>query len=468
MCYLSQATLEASALGGSKYRLARGLAVPTVSREAGAPPRDALLRYHRHLRDSFPAVFGSGRVTVEAVNELSLLLTVAGSEPHLTPYLLLSHMDVVPAVEEHWSWPPFAGLVQDGYVMGRGAIDVKQTTHAILESLERRLLAGDPPRRSLLIAFGHDEEVSGRHGAARVAALLESRGQRVAFVLDEGSFITRDVRGVRAPVAHMAVTEKGYLDVKMTARGPAGHSSLPPPGAETAIGRLTRAVARLLPSRHPVRLAGSPSLEQFRALASLASPLFRLIYANIALLAPVLVWGLRKKPAFLPLFQTTTAVTIVKGGYKENVVPGEATAVINHRIMPGETKEDVLERDRRAISDPNVQLEVLHYKAPALTSRFDEEAPVLGLLAATVQQIHGEDVGAAPTVLVGSTDSIYYQGITDTVIRFDPIVLSSSEAKMMFHGKDEKISIENYHNCIQFYYKLMKNLECPAVISKLP
>ncbi|XP_037088767.1 N-fatty-acyl-amino acid synthase/hydrolase PM20D1-like [Pollicipes pollicipes] len=427
MCYpvflpdeLSQATLEASALGGSEYRLARGLAVPTVSREAGAPPRDALLRYRRHLRDSFPAVFGSGRVTVEAVNELSLLLTVAGSEPHLTPYLLLSHMDVVPAVEEHWSWPPFAGLVQDGYVMGRGAIDVKQTTHAILESLERRLLAGDPPRRSLLIALGHDEE-------------------RVAFVLDEGSFITRDVRGVRAPVAHMAVTEKGYLDVKMTARG-----------------------------RHPVRLAGGPSLEQFRALASLASPLFRLIYANIALLAPVLVWGLRKKPAFLPLFQTTTAVTIVKGGYKENVVPGEATAVINHRIMPGETKEDVLERDRRAISDPNVQLEVLHYKAPALTSRFDEEAPVLGLLAATVQQIHGEDVGAAPTVLVGSTDSIYYQGITDTVIRFDPIVLSSSEAKMMFHGKDEKISIENYHNCIQFYYKLMKNLECPAVISKLP
>ncbi|XP_037090200.1 N-fatty-acyl-amino acid synthase/hydrolase PM20D1-like [Pollicipes pollicipes] len=464
---LSDADLEPASLRGSEDRLAQGLRIPTVSTSRDdPPPREQLLRYHQHLRDSFPTVFSSHAVTVEVVNELSLLLTVAGSEPQLSPYLLLSHMDVVPVVEEHWSWPPFDGLVQDGYIIGRGAIDVKQTTHAILESLERRLLAGDLPRRPLIVALGHDEEVSGREGAARIGHLLEQRGARPLFVLDEGITLMQGFfPGVRQPLAVVGVSEKGYLALEVTARGQAGHSSIPP--VPTAVGRLARAVNRLHADPQPVLFGRGPEMELLRVMGPVASPPFRLVYANLWLFGAVLKRAFLKNPALRASVQTTTAVTVLRGGYKENVVPAHASAIINHRISPLQDRDDVMACDRNAISDPEMEFEVLHHSPASPISPYGEDDAPFGLLAGTVRQLYGDDVLTAPAVMVANTDTRHYLHLTDNVYRFNPIVLRPDQLGM-FHGNDERISVENYHNCIRFYYRLMKNMESDAVVAQMP
>ena len=411
-------------------------------------------------------MFSSPLVTVETVNELSLLLTVTGSRPELRPYLLLSHMDVVPVCEERWKHPPFGGLIQDGFIIGRGAVDVKQTTHAILESLEHRLKAGDPPQRPFYVALGHDEEVSGLQGALEIAKVLRERRIRPLFLLDEGYLVMeRLLPGVEEPMAMVAVGEKGYLAVEMTARGEAGHSSIPPP--ETAVGKLCRAVAQLHPNPQPLLLGRGPEVEMVKMAAALARGPFKIAYANFWLFGGIVRKAFLKNPIMRALIQTSTAVTIIKGGYKENVVPGEASAVINHRVSPVQDRDAVLAIDRQAISDLSLEFKILHEDAPLQISPYGEDDAPFGLIAGTVKQLFGEQVMTVPSVLTGQTDARHYSDITDHVYRFYPITLRPDQLGM-FHGDNEMISIDNYHNCIRFYYRLMKNTESDAVVAKMP
>ena len=411
-------------------------------------------------------MFSSPLVSVEVVNELSLLLTVTGSRPELRPYLLLSHLDVVPVNEERWHHPPFGGLIRDGFIIGRGAIDVKQTTHAILESLEHRLKAGDVPKRPLYVALGHDEETSGIQGAKELGEVLRKRGARPLFVIDEGlTILSKFLPGVSDPVAMVGVCEKGYVAVEMTARGEAGHSSIPPP--VTAVGKLGHAVARLHPNPQPLLLGRGPEMELLHVAAAVARGPFKIIYSNFWLFKGVLKRAFLKNRAMQSTIQTSTAVTIIKGGYKENVVPGEATAVINHRVSPLETRDQVLDTDRRAVSDPSLEFKVLFESAPSPIAPYDENDAPFGLIAGTVQQIHGENAMTAPGVMIANTDTRHYLDLTDHVYRFNPIVMRPDQLGM-YHGDNEMISVENYHNCVRFYYRLMKNAESDAVVALMP
>ncbi|KAF0302320.1 N-fatty-acyl-amino acid synthase/hydrolase PM20D1 [Amphibalanus amphitrite] len=464
---LSSADLTAEDLQGSEQRLAGGLAIPTISVSHDAPPpKKELLDYHKHLRESFPTVFNSPLVTVEIVNELSLLLTVHGSRSELRPYLLLSHMDVVPVNEERWNHPPFGGLIKDGFIIGRGAIDVKQTTHAILESLEHRLKTGDAPKRSLFVALGHDEEINGTRGAKEIGKLLGERGAQPLFIIDEGTAILdRFMPGVRSLVGVVGVCEKGYLSVEVTARGEAGHSSIPPP--ETAVGRLGHALARLHPNPQPLLLGRGPEMELIQLAGAVAKGPFRFVYANFWLFKGLIQKAFLKNRAMQATIQTSTAVTIIKGGYKENVVPGEATAVINHRVSPLMDRDAVIAVDRAAMRDPSLELKVLRESAPSPIAPYGEEDGPFGLIGATLQQMYGDEAMAVPGVMIANTDTRHYLELTDHVYRFNPIVLRPDQLGM-YHGDNEMIAVDNYHHCVRFYYRLMKNSESDAAVAKMP
>lgn len=317
-------------------RLAAAIRVPTVSREDGPAPDSVFAALHEQLAASFPRVHA--RLRREAVGG-SLLFTWAGADTVAPAILLTGHLDVVPVdsgSEGRWTHPPFAGVVADGFVWGRGALDDKGSVLAILEAVEALLAEGFSPARTMLLAFGHDEEISGLRGARRVAALLAERGTPVEWVLDEGGTITHGlVPGVEGPVAVVGIAEKGYANVELVATAADGHSSTPP--QHTAIGRLALAVSRLEGDPFPARIAG----------------------ANLRLLERPVLARFTGDPRSAAVVRTTTAVTMVAGGTKANVLPTEARAVVNLRTLPGDSAAAVAARLERVVDDSAVRVRLL-------------------------------------------------------------------------------------------------------------
>ena len=197
------------------------------------------------LATAFPRVHE--RLKQERINDFALLYEWKGSDTSLKPILMMGHYDVVPVIEgteNLWKKAPFSGLVQDGFVYGRGTLDDKSTVMGLLEAAEYLLAQNFQPRRSIYFSFGHDEEVSGRHGGQALARTLEQRGVQLEMVIDEGGTIKTDgVAGLDKTVALIGIAEKGYTSVKLTAKGQGGHSSMPPP--KTSVGMLATAIDRL-------------------------------------------------------------------------------------------------------------------------------------------------------------------------------------------------------------------------------
>ncbi|MEE8514121.1 MAG: M20/M25/M40 family metallo-hydrolase, partial [Gammaproteobacteria bacterium] len=241
--------------GAAAKRLARAVQFRTISHGPDAPVAAAAFRgLHDFIRGTFVNVHK--HLKRETVNELSLLYTWEGTDPSLKPILLLAHMDVVPVepgTEKSWTHSAFDGAVSDGFVWGRGTMDMKASMMGILEAVEYLLAKSFAPKRTVYLAFGHDEEIGGYEGAAKIAALLQARRVRFAFTLDEGLVVTHGLLpGVEKPVALIGIAEKGIVTLKLSAHGPGGHGSMPPP--YSAIARLGRALARLEDQPMPVAL----------------------------------------------------------------------------------------------------------------------------------------------------------------------------------------------------------------------
>lgn len=437
---------------GAAARLAGAIRIPTVSRgEGAAPDSAAFAALHEHLRAQFPRVHAA--LAREAVAGHSLLYTWTGSEPSLPPLLLVAHMDVVPVepgTEAAWTHPPFAGAVGGGHVWGRGALDDKASVVGILEAVEMLLGEGFRPRRTVLLAFGHDEEVGGR-GAQAIAALLKARGVRPEMVLDEGGAVTVGlVPGVRPDVALVGIAEKGYVSVELTAGARGGHSSMPP--ARGAIGRVARAVARLEEEPMPARLDGVgtalfPHVGQDLPFGQRAA------FANLWLTRPLVARVLAGAPSTNAAIRTTAAPTIFQAGTKDNVLPAQARAVVNFRILPGDSVAGVLAHVRRVVDDPQVRVRA----AAELVSPPSPVSPIDGepfrMLSRAVRQARPGTV-VAPYLVVGATDARHYAALSPHVFRFLPVRMTGEDLDRM-HGTDERISVRDYEDAVRFYRLLV-------------
>ena len=434
-------------------RLAGSLRIATISHEDTARfDGNAFLELHEYLRVAFPRVHGALRR--ETVATYSLLYTWPGSDTTLKPILFAAHLDVVPVEpgsEDQWHEDPFGGRVADGLIWGRGAIDNKSAVVGTLEAVEMLLAEGFQPRRTIHLAFGHDEEVGGTGGARAIAALLGRRGVELEMVLDEGGVIGEGLlAGVASPVALVGIAEKGFASIELTTRSGGGHSSLPPP--QSAIGILSAAIARLEANPMPARLEG-PTRQLFDRIAPRFPFAQRLVFANLWLTRPLVMRRLGSSPTTNAMVRTTTAVTIFQAGTKDNVLPSQARAVVNFRILPGDRIADVLAHVRRVIDDPRVEVR--------LGGRFSAEPSAVSstrsesyrTLERAIRRVAPEAL-VSPYLVVVVSDSRYYAGLCANVFRFLPLRLTAADLPRM-HGTDERLAIRDYERGIRIYRELM-------------
>lgn len=433
-------------------RLAEAIRFRTVSLVEETDDRTQFTQLHAWLQQRYPAFHAAARR--EMIGELSLLYTWEGGDPGQPPILLLAHQDVVPVPDDtraNWQVDPFAGIIRDDAIWGRGAIDDKGSLVALMEAAEFLAAQGRRPVRSIIFAFGHDEELGGDEGAVVMAQTLAERGVRAWFVLDEGMAALDRHPLTGGPASMIGISERGGGNLRIHAVGQPGHSSMPP--NETAVSLVAEAVDRIHAMPIEQRLEGGPALGMMRALAPELSFTNRMAVANEWLFAPMLRQRMAGNSAARALLGTTIAPTVIDGGSRPNVLPGEANAWINFRIHPRDSAADLLRRARQQVADlegVTIEWDGVPRDATPISST---TASSYGLIAALSGAILPE-APVAPGLVLAGTDSRHYAEVAENVYRFQPILLTADDLEMP-HGLNERLSVENFERMIRFYIGLM-------------
>ena len=437
----------------SAEHLSRVIQVETVSHGVDRPPApETLQTLHKVLEELYPLAHKN--LKLEKINEFSLLYTWQGTQSELPGVLFMAHQDVVPvdpATLDAWTHPPFSGAIADGYVWGRGTLDIKSQITCTLDAVEELLRAGYQPERTIYLGYGHDEEIGGLHGARFVAKHMEENGIRLAGVIDEGGMVAESMLpGVDVPIALIGTAEKGYLTIELSVESEPGHASTPP--KNTAIGILAKAITRLEDNPLPARMETLVNI--FRAAGKHVPFHFRLVFANLWLTKGIVDKMVSGKGETNAIIRTTTAVTVISGGIKDNILPREAKAMVNFRLISGETSDGTVAAARRIINDDRVLVKAVENNGwdPSPVSTVD--SPAYAALEKTIHQFFDE-AAIAPYLMLGASDARHYYNVCDSVYRFMPIQLGASALKLI-HGIDEHISVEGLEKMAQFYASLMQ------------
>lgn len=441
-------------LAGAPERLASGVQIATVSpADSLSRDRAAFSAFHVFLATSYPRVHLT--MQRENVGRDALLFTWRGTDSTLAPIVLMGHMDVVPiapGTDSLWKHGPFSGDIADGFIWGRGTLDDKSTVLGVLEACEALITSGFKPARTIILSFGADEEAGGESGAKVIAALLESRGIKPLFVLDEGGTVVKGaIGGVTKPVALIGIAEKGYVTVEMKVRAEGGHSSMPP--KHTAAGILAIAITRL--EGHPMRASIGPTTATlFDAIGREMSFGRRIAFANRFLFDPLIERQLASAPGTDATLRTTTAVTMLEGSPKDNVLPSQAKAAVNFRILPGDSVAGVLAHMRGVIGDDRVELTPRNPQVePSPISSTSDTA--WAIVSRTVRQSYPDAI-VTPYLVLGATDSRYMRRVTPNVYRFSGTRIEKSDLERV-HGTNERVSVAGYLEGIKFLAQLIRN-----------
>jgi carboxypeptidase PM20D1 len=437
------------------FRLSKAIQFKTISpSNNGLIDTSEFLGFHTFLKEAFPLV--NKNLSLEKINDLSLLYRWEGTDKNLQPLLLMAHQDVVPidsSSSKKWTFGPFSGTKSNGFIYGRGTLDVKSSLLGQLEAIEFLLKQGYSPKRTIYLAFGHDEETGGHHGAKKIVEHLAKRGEKLDFVLDEGGSIVSDmVPGITRPIALVGIAEKGYLSLELTVDDEGGHSSMPP--RQTAIGILSSAITKLEANPFPFKIGGAGT-QLFDYLAPEMNFGARLIFGNSFLFSPVIKWKLGQNNATRAILHTTLATTSFSSGDKDNVLPTRARSIVNFRIIPGESISSVQNYVEKVINDKRIKIRKASKFCfePSVVSKTDSKQFLI--LQQTISSLF-PDVLVAPFLAVGSTDSRHFQKLTKNIYRFVPIRFEKEDLPRV-HGINERISVSAYHESINFYIHFLKN-----------
>lgn len=325
---------------------------------------------------------------------------------------------------------------------------------AELEAVEHLLARGERPRRGVILAFGEDKEVDS-HGATALAALLAERGVRAAFLLDEGTTTMADGAAWGAPgcvISDICLSQKGYANVRLTARGQGGHSSNPFGG--TSLERLCRAVARLCDTKPAPQLT-DVMRQTFKALAPAitAEPLSSLcadVDANAGAIASLCA----SRRELFPFVCTTVAPNVLEGSSTAaNVMPADVSCTVNFRLLPGVTAEGVVRLAREAVDDPEVEVELLH--ATPVGRQDSPEGMGYAELREAIGHFH-PGVVVVPSMVCGGTDSVRYEGVCGSILRFCPARPAPCEEARGVHGVNERISRRTFRQSIRLLVRLLE------------
>jgi carboxypeptidase PM20D1 len=405
--------------------------------------------FHRYLKTTYPLVHE--KLSLKKVANYSLLYKWEGSDTSLPPFVLMAHQDVVPIEEasrDLWTVDPFEGVVRQDSIWGRGACDNKINLIGIMEIVERLLKEEFQPKRTIYLAFGHDEELGGK-GARAIAAELKSENVHAELVLDEGGIVTMDkVPGMTKPVALIGTSEKGYLSLELKVEKNGGHSSMPE--KETALDILSKALVTL--REHPFPADFTPPTRGFINHVGPEMPfLEKMVFANTWLFKKVVIGIYEASPGGNALVRTTTVPTIIHAGIKDNIVPTAVTAVVNFRLLPGDSSAWVTSEVKKIIDDERVSVKVFGSFASEPTDVSPVDGPGYKLVDEAVHKVFPEIV-TTPFLMIGGTDSRHMDGVSKNIIKFSPMI-----DPIGFHGIDERVSVKSYRDTLWFFETLMRS-----------
>ena len=433
--------------------LSEAVRFPTVSYSPDSPvDTSAFKDYINFVEATFPKVQNS--LEREVFNNFSLLYKWGGTNASLKPMVLMAHYDVVPPGDTaSWQNGPFSGLNDGSFIWGRGTLDDKAAMISILEAVERLLTEGFKPERTIFLAFGHDEELLGERGAKSIALAMKDRGINPEFVLDEGMAVTSGmVPMIKQPVALIGTSEKGYLSLSLSADFAGGHSSTPE--KESALTIIAKAINDLVENPMEPKISGP--VNDFIKYIGPEMPFYaKAIFANKWIFKGLIINIYEGSASGNALVRTTTAPTIFNSGFKDNAIPKKAEAVVNFRILPGETTEDVIAHVKKTIGDDRVTVTIYDDAA-------DDPAPVspaatkgFGFIHASIRQVYPDAI-VAPTMMLGASDSRHFTLVTNNIYRFAPIKVGAEDMARI-HGLNERTVPDDYINGIRFFYMLIRN-----------
>ena len=401
------------------------------------------------LPQIFPNIYAS--CEFESVGDRGLLYRYRGKSDK-EPTVLMAHYDVVSVNEDEWERPPFLGEVENGVLWGRGAIDTKVTLNGAMQALESLIKEGFVPEHDIYLAFSGDEEING-HGAPMIVDLFEQRGITPGAVIDEGGAVVEGAfPGVKRPAAVIGIAEKGMLNAEFSFTGGGGHASAPK--AHTPVGRLSAACVRVESNPFKLRIPKATGM-LFDTLARHSTFLYRMIFANLWLFAPVIdLMGRSSGGEINALVRTTCAFTQMEGSKGMNVIPPKAKMVANLRIIPGETTESALEYLKKTVNDPDVEVRMISGMNPSVTSEVGTHGWNV-LCEAVAESWQGAVV--APYLMFACSDSRHWGRISNRVYRFSAMALTSEE-RATIHGNNERVKVETVAKTVEFYKRLIQKL----------
>ena len=440
------------ALAGPAERLAESVRFRTVSsQDPDQVDFSQFLAFNDYLMATYPRVFSE--LEVEVVNDYSLMLTWPGTDPAAGAILFTAHSDVVPVepgTEGDWQHPAFDGVISDGVVYGRGTLDDKVGVISLLEAVGSLLADDFQPRKTVVLAIGHDEEIGGREGAARLAGRMREKGLHFDWMVDEGGLVVSGSPILPDhPLGMINVAEKGYLTLILEATAEGGHSSRPLP--DSAIGRLSRAMAKIEANPFPAQLV-PPVDAMLQALAPYSPQPRRMVLENLWLTGSLVAGQMAADPTSSSFVRTTTALTMFNAGVKENVIPQRAEARVNFRLLPGYSVEQVVEYIRELIDDP--QVSIRHERWNNIPPVADHEGEGFAAIAAAISAVYPEAV-VVPSLLGATTDTRHYIDLADDQYRFHGMLVPVSDVGGL-HGTNERISVESFENTVRIAEQVIR------------
>ncbi len=399
------------------------------------------------LPSLYPRVFDV--CSVDQLPDRALLLRWPGASSE-NPSVLMAHYDVVHVNEEKWDKPPFAAIIEDGVLWGRGTLDTKVTFNGVFSAANHLIAKGFVPENDIYFAFSGGEEVNGK-GAVNIVDYFIEHCIQPAMVVDEGGAVVENVfPGVKAPCGLIGIAEKGMMNAQFKTLSSGGHASAPKPNSPVV--RLSKACCKLEKHPFPCHIEG-PAAQMFDTLGRHSTFLYRLIFSNMWCFGWVIkLLGRLQGGEMNALIRTTVAFTQAEGSSARNVIPPEARMVANMRLNPADSVASALERLKKVVDDDKVEITALEYFEPSRISRTD--CVGWDRVSAAVSETWPGCI-VSPYLMVQCSDSRHYGRISDRVYRFSAMDLSAEE-RATIHGNNERIRLETIGKAVEFYIRLME------------
>lgn len=438
---------EAEPARSSRYgeRLAQMIRKETISSRFNED-RTKFYEFHEILETLFPNIH---KTCEKKVFNGSLLFRWKG-KGNGKPILLMSHHDVVEAGGK-WEHDPFGGEIIDGAVWGRGTVDTKGSLFCLLTAVEELIGEGYVPECDVYMASSCTEEFSGE-GAPLTVNYLKEQGVELDLLIDEGGMIIDNpIGGVNGTYAMVGVLEKGYGDLKFTAKGKGGHASAPT--KNTPWARLAAFICDV--EKHsPFTVKFSPAVEEmFRRFAPNMSFGMKLIFANFGFFKPLLK---KLMPVISSqasaMISTTIAFTMGKGSDGLNVLPQEAYVTGNLRFIPHQGTDESIALITEIAKKYEIETEVIYKDYPCPVVDYTQKQ--FKLVEETIHEIY-PGIGVSPYAMTGGTDAKYYSDICKNCIRFAPLAINKQQYASI-HGLNENINCSSLPGGVDFYKRIIK------------